>query len=155
MSVLRKATDILMLTESAKGRMNALLSQSMQTLEKEISASIYTLYNTLPEDADPYLDDEHETPNPAFVPYQSLTENQKLRRNIETAQAYFLLYHTIMSSKEINTKNVMLTRAVSGDGSLNPSDITEIDSFRKMLYNEGVIRCNEYKSTGDITVIVV
>lgn len=155
MSVIKKAQDLLLLTESSKGRMNALLSLSFQTLEQEVSSTMYSLYNTLPEDAEPYTDDAHRTPNPAFIPYESLTENQKIRRNLETAQAYFLLYHTIVSLKEVNTRNVMLTKATSGDGSLNPTDVEDLDTFRNILLANGRRICLNYKTTGDVSVIII
>ena len=154
MSVIKKAKSLLMLSEAAKGRMNALLSNSLQTLETEVSSSIYVTYNSLPDDADPYLDDANTQPNPAYIAYDLLTDNQKIRRNLETAQAYFLLYHTVVSNKEINVRNVMLSKATSGDGSLNPSDMDEIASLRNMLFTNGQRMCSNYKTTGDMTIII-
>lgn len=155
MSVVTKATDLLMLTDEAKGRLNALLSQSAQTLENEIGSLAFQTYISLPEDADPFTDDAHEIPNPAYIAYESLTSDQKLRRNLETAQACFLLYHTITSSKQISAGAVLLTKATAGAGSLNPSDVGEIDQLRKMLWNKGIDLCNVYRSTGGMSVFVV
>ena len=149
MSIPSKVRLLANLTDEAYEKLINAMSMSLMHLKNEITETTYTLYISIPEDNH---DDYNES---GYIPDESLTANQLLRRNIETAQACFLLYYGLPFLKELILGSVMLNSQTFGKGELNPSDVKELAEMRKLFLNTGKQICTNMTLTGDVRLIVI
>ncbi|MDY0388746.1 MAG: hypothetical protein RBT65_16810 [Methanolobus sp.] len=146
--IVKKAINIANLNEDAQGKIIQFTSVSASTLKNQLGETIFEQYIALPEDGLVPGDE-------GFVEYPLLTTEQKMRRDLETAQAYFLLYFAVPGLKEFSLGEVTLDRATFGEGQLVPSQSTSLERYQKMFWNMATKFCDKYTSTGDISVSVI
>ena len=108
MSAIKKAVALATLKPSAITKINQYISISMSTLRKEIGSTLYARFLELPDDALIY----GET---GYVSYELLTPDERTRRDLETAQAYFLLYFAVPGLKEFEVGAVTLDKFSFGE----------------------------------------
>lgn len=148
MSVIKKAINLANLKKEAQEKIKQYLSNSASTLRKEIGLTMFAKYNTLP-------DDEFVYGETGYVGYENLTDDQKLRRDLETAQAYFVLYFAVPGLKEFEMGSVIVDRQSFGDGDINPSTTSSLERLQKMYWKMATDICVQYQDSGDIGIMVI
>lgn len=148
MSAIKKAVALATLKSSAVQKINQFISVASSTLRKEIGSELYTRFLELPEDAYVY----GET---GYVEYDLLTADERLRRDLETAQAYFILYFAVPGLKEFEVGTVALDKLTFGEGELTPSKANSLEKLQEMYWKMATDICNDYSGANGFGVVVI
>ena len=148
MSALKKAINLANLNAEAEEKIKQFVSHSATILRREIGDTVFTAFIAMPEDSLVY----GET---GFVAYELLTSDQRLRRDIETAQAYFILYLAMPGLKEMELGSVMLDKISFGEGNLTPTAAGSVERYQRIFWKLAVDICTQYSDSGDIDFIVI
>ena len=148
MSAIKKAVALATLKPSAITKLNQYISISMSTLRKEIGSTLYARFLELPDDALIHGDE-------GYVPYELLTEDERIRRDLETAQAYFLLYFAVPGLKEFEVGAVTLDKLSFGEGELTPSKVNSLEQIQEIYWKMAIDICNDYSGTNGFGISVI
>lgn len=148
MSAIKKVTHIATLDKGATQKIAQYTSVASSTLKTKLGDTVYTEFIALP-------DDSLVSGEVGFVEYELLSADQKKRRDLETAQAYFMLYYAVPGLKQLEIKNVSLERAELGEGSLAPSSSNTVEAYQRMFWNLAISFCDKYSASGDIGIFVI
>ncbi|MCK9482257.1 MAG: hypothetical protein M0R38_10920 [Bacteroidia bacterium] len=148
MSAYKKAISMFNLKGEVKEKVKQYISPAQATLRKQVGESTFREFVNLPEDL--YVEGEV-----GFIPFEDLTESQLMRRELETAQAYFIMYYAVVGIKEFEMGNVALDRVSFGDGNLNPTGTISMERYQAIFWKMAVSACAAYTGSGDFGIIVV
>lgn len=148
MSALKKAQNISQMDKTVKEKLAQFNSNASSMLKTRIGDTVYLEYLALPEDT-------LVAGETGFVEYELLTADQRKRRDLETAQAYFILYLAMSGIKKLSIDSVFLEKATVGEGELNPADTASTMRLQKLYYDMAISFCDKYSATGDLSIIVI
>ena len=153
MSVLNKAKLLSTLSDSIRERFSDVKSEASRQMQIELGSSVYSYYTSLPTDHERLLPDGNV--DPLFKEYDELTEDEQMRRNLETAEAYLCLYHLVPILKRLNADSVLSNKETAGSGYIALSEIDELDKMRNIYLGKARSYIAQYSNTGGISVIVI
>lgn len=148
MSAYKKTIAMFNLKGAVVEKVKQYQSPAMAMIKDRLGETVFREFVALP-------DDEFIEGEAGFVPFEELDLNRLMRREIETAQAYFIMYLAVVGIKEFELGSVALDKISFGEGDLNLTGSISIERYQATFLKMGNKICSRYSGTGELGVIII